>query len=116
MLVTTVSDYICTPATGNIGYLSELIGGKGVQFRRTPADYDYSWHTAPQRQFIVNLDAEVEIEVSSGEKRVIPKGGVFFVEDVTGKLTLQRPMIQNYWGPNNAELCNRNTCSGLPPF
>ena len=73
-------------AAGNIGYLSELIGGNGVQFRRTPADYDYSWHTAPRRQFIVNLDAAVEIEVSSGERRVIAKGEVFFVEDTTGKL------------------------------
>ena len=69
---------------GDIGYLSELIKGKGVKFRYTPGDYNYSWHTAPQRQFIVNLDAEVEIEVSSGEKRVISKGEVFLVEDVSG--------------------------------
>lgn len=69
---------------GDIGYLSKLIKGKGFQFRYTPGDYDYSWHTAPQRQFIVNLDADVEIQVSSGEKRVIPKGEVFFVEDTTG--------------------------------
>ena len=56
-----------------------------MQFRQTPADYCYSWHTAPRRQFIVNLDADVEIQVSSGEKRVIPKGEVFFVEDTTGQ-------------------------------
>ena len=43
---------------GDIGYLSQLIGGRGVQFRYTPADYHYSWHTAPQRQFIVNLDGD----------------------------------------------------------
>ena len=36
------------------------------------------------RQFIVNLDGEVEVEVSSGEKRVIQQGEVFFVEDTTG--------------------------------
>lgn len=64
--------------------MSELIKGAGIQFRYTPGDYSYSWHTAPQRQFIVNLDADVEIEVSSGEKKVIPKGEVFFVEDTTG--------------------------------
>lgn len=71
-------------STGDIGYLSQLIGGKGVQFRHTSGDYSYSWHTAPQRQFIVNLDGDVEIEVSSGEKKVIPRGEVFFVEDTTG--------------------------------
>ena len=37
------------------------------------------------RQFIVNLDGDVEIEVSSGEKRVLRRGTVFFVEDLTGK-------------------------------
>ena len=61
-----------------------MIKGRGIQFRYTPGDYHYSWHTAPQRQFIVNLDAEVEIEVSSGEKKVISKGEVFLVEDISG--------------------------------
>lgn len=76
-------------SVGDIGYLSALIKGRGVQFRHTPADYHYSWHTAPQRQFIVNLDAEVEIEVSSGERRIISKGEVFFVEDTTGVRLVQ---------------------------
>ena len=53
-------------------------------FRQTPGDYHYSWHNAPQRQFIVNLDADVEVEVCSGEKRLIRQGEVFFVEDTTG--------------------------------
>lgn len=56
----------------------------GLKFRLTPADYHYSWHTAPQRQFIVNLDGDVEVEVSTGEKKIIKQGEVFFVEDVTG--------------------------------
>ena len=73
-----------TLPTGDIGHLSDLINGSGVQFRHTAGDYHYSWHTAPRRQFIVNLDGDVEIEVSSGEKRVIPRGEVFFVEDTTG--------------------------------
>ena len=37
------------------------------------------------RQFIVNLDGDLEIEVSSGEKRILCSGEVFFVEDLTGK-------------------------------
>ncbi len=70
---------------GEIGFLSKLISSFGIMFRLTPSDYHYSWHHAPRRQFIVNLDAEVEVEVSSGEKRIIKQGEVFFVEDVTGK-------------------------------
>ncbi len=52
--------------------------------RYTPGDYNYSWHNAPRRQFIVNLDGDVEVEVSGGQKRVIRRGEVFFVEDTTG--------------------------------
>jgi len=70
--------------TGDIGYLSGLIGTCGIKFRHTVASYNYSWHTAPTRQFIVNLDGAVEVEVSSGEKKVIGAGEVFFVEDTSG--------------------------------
>ena len=57
-------------------------------FRQTPSQYKYSWHNAPCRQFIVNLDADVEITVSSGETRVIRRGEVFFVEDEYGIFVL----------------------------
>ena len=77
-------------STGAIGYLSQDIAcSERILFRLTPGSYDYSWHTAPCRQFIVNLDGEVEVEVSSGERRVIRQGEVFFVEDITGKETGQ---------------------------
>ncbi len=36
-------------------------------------------------QLIVNLNAGVEIEVSSGESRIIQAGEAFLVEDLTGK-------------------------------
>ena len=48
---------------GDIGYLSKLTAVGGVMFLQTPGDYHYSWHNAPQRQFIVNLDTDVEVEV-----------------------------------------------------
>ena len=38
--------------------------------------YNFSWHNAPWRQYIVNLDADVEITVSSGETKVIRQGEV----------------------------------------
>ena len=35
---------------GDIGHLSERLRCSGeIQFRLTPATYDYSWHTAPRR-------------------------------------------------------------------
>lgn len=70
---------------GTIGSISNLIPGSGVMFRKTPANYNFSWHTAPRKQFIVNLDAAIEIEVSDGEVKTIKSGDVFFVEDTWGK-------------------------------
>ena len=69
---------------GPIGKLSKKIKATGVIFRETPADYDYDWHNAPQRQFIIMLDAGVEITVASGETRVVQAGEILFVEDTTG--------------------------------
>ncbi len=69
---------------GPIGKLSELISATGVIFRETPADYDYDYHNAPARQFIVMLDAGLEITVASGEKRVVKAGEVILVEDTKG--------------------------------
>lgn len=65
--------------------LSKRFPAKGVIFRKVAADYDLDWHPAPRRQYIVNLDAGVEITASDGEKRVIGPGEVVLVEDTTGK-------------------------------
>jgi quercetin dioxygenase-like cupin family protein len=67
------------------GRFSKRQPATGVIFRETSGDYDLSWHTAPRRQYIVNLDAGVEITVSDGETRVIGPGEVLLVEDTTGK-------------------------------
>ena len=69
----------------HIGRLSARLPATGVIFRETAGDYDLDWHPAPRRQYIVNLDAGVEITVSDGETRVIGAGEVLLVEDVTGK-------------------------------
>lgn len=70
---------------GEIGRLSIRHPASGIIFRENDADYDFDWHTAPQRQYIILLDGEIEIEVSDGEKRRFRGGDVLLVEDVTGK-------------------------------
>ena len=72
------------------GKLSRRVAATGVIFRETGGDYDLDWHPAPRRQYIVNLDAGVEITVSDGETRTIGAGEVLLVEDVTGKGHLSR--------------------------
>ena len=41
--------------------LSKRLPANGIIFRETRAEYDLDWHPAPRRQYIVNLDAGVQI-------------------------------------------------------
>ncbi|HLU81042.1 MAG TPA: hypothetical protein VK010_03130 [Flavobacteriaceae bacterium] len=54
---------------GDIGQLSEKVNATGIIFRRTGPDYDYDWHNAPQRQYIIMLDGAVDIEITDGTVR-----------------------------------------------
>jgi uncharacterized cupin superfamily protein len=69
---------------GEIGRLSAPLPARGVVFRENDPGYDYDWHCAPQRQLIVLLDGEIEVEVTSGETRRFRGGDVLLVEDTTG--------------------------------
>ncbi len=42
------------------------------------------FHNAPRRQYVINLDAAVEIEVGDGTKRVLGPGEILLAEDTTG--------------------------------
>lgn len=77
-------------SSGPAGRLSDREPATGIIFRQVHADYDYDWHNAPRKQYIINLDASVEITVSDGEKRVIGPGEVFLVEDTHGKGHISR--------------------------
>ena len=70
---------------GSIGRLSETVPASGVVFRETPGDYDYDWHPAPRRQYIVLLDGEIEITVGDGDTRRFRGGDVLLVEDTEGR-------------------------------
>ncbi|MEX2592584.1 MAG: hypothetical protein WD426_07400 [Anditalea sp.] len=70
---------------GEIGLLSELIPAKGIIFREVMPAYDYDFHNAPQRQYIILLDGEIEIETSLGKKRQFKAGDVLLMEDTEGK-------------------------------
>ena len=67
------------------GQQSKLLPATGIIFREVPAVYDLDWHPAPRRQYIINLDAGVQITASDGEARIIGAGEVVLVEDTTGK-------------------------------
>ncbi|MEP6595822.1 MAG: hypothetical protein ABJA71_07735 [Ginsengibacter sp.] len=70
---------------GNIGELSEALPATSVIFRQVKPSYDWDFHTAPHRQYIILLDGEIEIETSLGDKRIFKGGDILLVEDTTGK-------------------------------
>jgi quercetin dioxygenase-like cupin family protein len=43
------------------------------------------WHTAPRRQFAINMTGELEVEISNGDRHQIGPGDLIFLEDLTGK-------------------------------
>ena len=65
--------------------LSKRLPATGIIFRETKAENNVDWHTAPRRQYIVNLESGVKITASDGESRVIGQGEIILVEDTTGK-------------------------------
>jgi hypothetical protein len=78
--------------SGPGGRLSRRLPATGIIFREVPPTYDLDWHPAPRRQYIINLDAGVEITASDGESRVIGAGEVILVEDVKGKGHLSKAL------------------------
>lgn len=76
--------------TGLGGRMSALQPARGVIFRETAGDYHLDFHTAPRRQYVVNLAGSVEIEVGSGEKRLLGPGSILLAEDTTGQGHISR--------------------------
>ena len=70
---------------GRGGKMSDTFPATGIIFRETPGSYDYEWHPAPRRQYIINLDAGVSIPASDGETRIIGAGEVILVEDTPAR-------------------------------
>lgn len=76
--------------SGPIGALSKAQPVTGIIFRETAPDYDYSWHNAPRRQYIISLDGVFEITVGDGTTRRFGPGIILLVEDTTGRGHLTR--------------------------
>lgn len=70
---------------GAIGSLSGSLPVKGIIFREVEPSYDYDFHNAPQRQYIILLEGSIQVETSLGEIRVFNAGDILFVEDISGK-------------------------------
>lgn len=68
-----------------LGSYSKKYPVTGLMFREFKAGAKFDWHTAPQTQYIIYLEGEVEVEASDGEKRVFKAGDILLASDLTGK-------------------------------
>ena len=70
---------------GEIGKLSAAIPVTSIIFREVEPTYDYTFHNAPQKQYLILIDGAIEIETPLGEKRSFKAGDVLLLEDTEGK-------------------------------
>lgn len=86
--------FIPLEEAGTIGSLSMPYPVGNIIFREVPPTYDYDFHTAPQRQYLILLDGEIEIETSLGEKRSFKGGDILLLEDTSGKGHRTKNLLQ----------------------
>ena len=79
---------------GEIGFLSDELPAKGIIFREVKPSYDYTFHNAPQKQYLILIDGVIEIETSLGEKRTFKAGDVLLLEDTSGKGHRTRNVVE----------------------
>src|SRR5260370_1822493 len=88
---TKVEEYeIPLKAQGKGTELSQTVAVKSLQFRRTNKDYDLDWHPAPNRQYVVTLSGEIEIELQGCRKLRLGPGHILLAEDTTGQGHISR--------------------------
>lgn len=88
---THVEEYeVPLKAQGRGTDLSEAVGVRDLQFRRTNQDYNLDWHPAPRRQYVVTLSGESEIELDGGRKIRLGPGHILLAEDTTGQGHISR--------------------------
>lgn len=75
---------------GDIGRLSQLQPATGIIFRETGPEYDYTWHPAPRRQYIIMLSGAVDVEIGDGTIRRFGPGTILLAEDTTGRGHISR--------------------------
>ena len=64
---------------------TRAISIKQFQYVYAAADLRYDFHNAPQRQIVLPLTGGTQGENGDGSRRIIPVGGIYFGEDVTGE-------------------------------
>jgi uncharacterized cupin superfamily protein len=79
-------DFDCGHETKQpLGWYSKKFPASGIMFRDFEPGLIFDWHNAPQPQYIIYLEGEVEVIASGGETRRFKPGDVLFATDLTGE-------------------------------
>lgn len=70
---------------GPSGYATDEIPITRFQFVLAPANLDYAWHRAPQRQFVIPITGGMEVENGQRERHKVMPGEIYVGKDVTGQ-------------------------------
>jgi hypothetical protein len=88
---THVEEYeVPLKAQGRGTELSSTVAVTSLQFRRTNQNYNLDWHPAPQRQYVITLSGESEVELDGGRKIRLGPGNILLAEDTTGQGHISR--------------------------
>jgi quercetin dioxygenase-like cupin family protein len=77
-----------------LGRYSEPNAVTSMIFREFEPGEGFDWHNAPQPQYIIYLEGEVEVETSGGEKRVFKPGEILLATDLTGTGHITRTLTK----------------------
>lgn len=76
----------------SIGHHTKKFPASGITFRDFEAGMMINMHNAPQPQYVIYLEGEVEVETSGGEKQIFKAGDILYALDVTGGGHLSRTL------------------------
>lgn len=77
-----------------LGSYSKNFPVAGLKFREFEKGAFYDGHNAPQPQYIIYLEGEVEVETSNGDKKIFKAGDVLLAADLTGKGHITRTLTK----------------------
>ncbi len=77
------------PPSPKIG-LSKFNNASRYAFLRFPEGWEGKWHTSPEKQMLIIISGELEIEASDGVAHRFPTGYAVMLEDTEGKGHLTR--------------------------
>jgi hypothetical protein len=75
-----IQDLVISPDAGP-AEITQMTAGVYTGSGATAPD----WHTAPRKQFAINMTGALEVEITNGTRRRIGAGDLVFLEDLTGK-------------------------------